>query len=95
MCRLGRLYYARYKFVAKKKKKKKKIQNEAARIVSGVTLSVSIDNLYGECGWVTLDERRKQQKFIFMYKSVDGLQWRLNLRLHKVHLMCTLGARHL
>ena len=23
------------------------------------------------------------------------IQWRLNLRLHKVHMMCTWGARHL
>ena len=37
-----------------------KIQNEAARIVTGLTRSVSINNLYRECGWVTLDERRKQ-----------------------------------
>ena len=69
MCCLGRLYYARYKFAAKKKK----IQKEAARIVTGLTRSVSIDNLYRECGWVTMEERRKQQKFIFMYKSVNGL----------------------
>ena len=38
-----------------------------------LTRSVFIDNLYRECGWVTLEERRKQQKFIFMYKSVNGL----------------------
>ena len=25
----------------------------------------------------------------------NHVQWRLNLRLHKVHLMCTWGARHL
>ena len=36
-----------------------KIQNEAARIVIGLTRSVSIDSLYRECGWVTLEERRK------------------------------------
>ena len=29
-----------------------KIKNEAARIVTGLTRSVSIDNLYRECGWV-------------------------------------------
>ena len=50
-----------------------KIQNEAARIVTGLTRSISIDNLYRECGWVTLEDGRKQQKFIFMYKSVNGL----------------------
>ena len=49
-----------------------KVQNEAARIVTGLTRSVSIENLYRECGWVSLEERRRQQKFIFMYKSVNG-----------------------
>ena len=50
-----------------------KVQNEAARIVTGLTRSVSIENLYRECGWVSLEEKRRQQKFIFMYKSVNGL----------------------
>ena len=50
-----------------------KLQNEAARIVTGLTRSVSLDNLYRECGWVSLVERRRQQKLIFMYKSVNGL----------------------
>lgn len=50
-----------------------KIQNEAARIVTGLTRSVSLVNLYRECGWVTLAERRRQQKLTFMYKSVNGL----------------------
>ena len=50
-----------------------KLQNEAARIVTGLTRSVSLDNLYKESGWVSLIKRRKQQKHIFMYKSVDGL----------------------
>ena len=50
-----------------------RIQNETARIVTGLTRSVSLENLYRECGWVTLEERRKQQKLIFMYRSVNGL----------------------
>ena len=50
-----------------------KLQNEAARIVTGLTRSVSLDNLYRECGWVSLAERRRQQKLIFMYKSINGL----------------------
>ena len=49
-----------------------KLQNEAARIVTGLTRSVSLDNLYRECGWVSLVERHRQQK-LFMYKSVNGL----------------------
>ena len=50
-----------------------KLQNEAARIVTGLTRSVSLDNLYRECGWVSLAEKRRQQKLIFMYKSINGL----------------------
>ena len=50
-----------------------KIQNEAARLVTGLTRYVSLENLYRECGWVTLEERRKQQKLIFMYKTVNGI----------------------
>ena len=50
-----------------------RIQNEAARIVTCLTRSVSLENLYRECGWVTLEESRKQQKLIFMYRSVNGL----------------------
>ena len=50
-----------------------KLQNEAARIVTGLTRSVSLDNLYRECGWVSLAERRRQQTLIFMYKSINGL----------------------
>ena len=42
-----------------------KLQNEAARIVTGLTRSVSLENLYRECGWTSLAERRKQQKLIF------------------------------
>ena len=50
-----------------------KLQNEAARIVTGLTRSVSLESLYRECGWLSLSERRKQQKLNFMYRSVNGL----------------------
>ena len=36
-----------------------RLQNEAARIVTGLTRSVSLENLYAECGWSSLAERRK------------------------------------
>ena len=36
-----------------------KLQNQAARIVTGLTRSVSLENLYKECGWEALSERRK------------------------------------
>lgn len=45
-----------------------KMQNEAARIVTGLTRSVSLENLYNECGWDSLSLRRKSQKLKFMYK---------------------------
>ena len=36
-----------------------KIQNEAARIVTGATKLVSLDTLYSEIRWETLEQRRK------------------------------------
>ena len=36
-----------------------KVQNEAARFVTGLTRSVSLENLYKECGWATLSQRRQ------------------------------------
>ena len=50
-----------------------KIQNEAARIVTGLTRSVSLVKLYNECGWTNLSVRRHQQKLHFMYKVNNGL----------------------
>ena len=34
------------------------LQNEAARIVTGLTRSTGIENLYKECSWVSLAKRR-------------------------------------
>ena len=49
-----------------------KLQNEAARIVTGLTRSVSIENLYRECGWPPLSALRYNQKLCFMYKAENG-----------------------
>ena len=40
-----------------------KLQNEAARIVTGLTRSVSLANLYSECGWTPskLDAKSKSK----------------------------------
>ena len=38
------------------------IQTEAARIATGTTKLVSIENLYSEIGWDTLEARRKKTK---------------------------------
>ena len=40
-----------------------KIQNEAVRHVTGLTRPVSLVNLYKECGWTTLSQRRQRHKF--------------------------------
>ena len=50
-----------------------KVQHEAARIVTGLTRSVSLDNLYKECDWPSLAIRRKYQKLNFMYKAIDNI----------------------
>ena len=50
-----------------------KIQNEAARIVTGLTRSVSLERLYNECGWDSLALRRNNQKLKFMCKATHGM----------------------
>ena len=51
-----------------------KLQNEAARIVTGLTLrSVSLERLYKECGWESLHSRRLNQKLKFMYRAVNEM----------------------
>ena len=50
-----------------------KIQNEAAGLVTGLTRSVSLENLYKEGGWLTLSQRRKQHTLSFMYNVNVGL----------------------
>ena len=43
------------------------IQKEAARIATGTTKLVSLENSYSEIGWETLDIRRKTQKLTLFY----------------------------
>ena len=50
-----------------------KLQNEAARIVTSLTRSTSIANLYKECGVDSLADRRYFQKLCFMYKCSNNL----------------------
>ena len=49
------------------------IQMEAARIASGTTKLVSIEHLYSEIGWDTLEARRRKQKLTLFYKMVHNL----------------------
>ena len=50
-----------------------KLQTEAARIVTDLTRSVSLENLYKECGWETSSSRSKIAKLCFMYKVSNDL----------------------
>ena len=45
-----------------------KIQNEAARIVTGATKLASIDSLHTETGWETLRSRSKSHKLNIFIK---------------------------
>lgn len=49
------------------------LQFEAARVVTGLTRSVSIHLLTKEIGWVPLSDRRKIQKLITVFKAKQGL----------------------
>ncbi len=50
-----------------------KIQHEAARIVTGATKLVSINELYQDIGWESLETRRRKHKLCLFYKMVNGL----------------------
>ena len=49
-----------------------KIQNEAARIVSGCSKLVSLSDLREEGGWELLSERRRKHKLILFFTMVKG-----------------------
>ena len=50
-----------------------KIKIEAARIVTGETKLVSINSLYEETGWDTLETRRKNHKLTLFFKLINDL----------------------
>ena len=50
-----------------------KIQIEAARIATGTTKLVSLQKLYEEIGWETLEARRKKHKLVLFYKMFYNL----------------------
>jgi hypothetical protein len=50
-----------------------KIQNEAARIVTGLTRSVSLETLYSEINWMSLSNRREYQKLVLLYKITHNI----------------------
>ena len=50
-----------------------KIQNEAARIVTGATKLVSLHSLYTETSWESLISRREKHKLTLYYKMLNGM----------------------
>ena len=50
-----------------------KIQNDAARITTGTTKLVSLNNLYKEVGWQPLHRRRQDHKITLFYKTFNQL----------------------
>ena len=50
-----------------------KIQLEAARIVTGATKLVSLEMLYKETGWETLEIRRSKHKLPSRHRLIDFL----------------------
>lgn len=58
---------------AGEKQQLERFQYEAARIVTGLTRSVSIENLMSEIGWLPLSERRKFQKLVIMFTMYNGI----------------------
>ena len=48
------------------------VQYESARIVTGLRKGTSRVKLYGELGWDSLQNRRKKQKLILMFKALEG-----------------------
>ena len=50
-----------------------KIQNEAARIVTGTTKLISLDCLHNEVKWESLEKRRRNHKLTLFYKMYTNL----------------------
>ena len=55
------------------KKELDKIQNEAARIVTGATVLVSLQSIYQEVGWESLQDRRLKHKLNLFFKMQHDL----------------------
>ena len=56
-----------------KKTELDKIQNEAARTATGATKLISVDALYKEIGWETLEQRLYNHKLTLFYKMMNSL----------------------
>ena len=50
-----------------------KIQLEAVRIATGATKLVSVQKLYDETGWETLEIRRRKHRLVLFYKMYNNI----------------------
>ena len=53
--------------------KLQRLQNWAARVITGLPYAVRSEEIRKQLGWSSLSEMRNQQKSIMMYKIVNGL----------------------
>ena len=51
----------------------KKLQNHAARIITGASYLQRSSDVLCELGWMTSEAMRKRQKAILMFKILNGL----------------------
>ena len=58
---------------AESKKQLDAVHIEAARIITGATKLCSLEKLFAELGWESLQERRNKHKLIILYKIINGL----------------------
>ena len=57
-----------------------KLQNRAARIITGASYLQKSSDVLCELGWMTLETMRKRQKAILMFKILNGLTPRTCLK---------------
>ena len=51
----------------------KSIHTEAGRIITGATKLCSIEKMFSDLGWESLQSRRDKHKLIIFYKIMNGL----------------------
>ena len=57
-----------------------KLQNRAARIITGASYLKRSCDLLAELGWLNLEVMRQRQKAILMFKVLNGLTPRICLK---------------
>ena len=60
-------------YTEQEKNELEKIQFEAARITTGATKLVSVQKLYDETGWETLEIRRRKHRLVLFYKMYNNI----------------------